>query len=108
LKGPCNPCLALNNPPDYSCAFSLNTGNGNEVSDIWQNLWNIYSSTSLAEREKKDSLVELPLFSTDNTGAKYVNVGVYDSHIGVVSTDRALVPNPPFLPNTPTNMGVNN
>ena len=39
LNGPCNPCLPLDNPPEYSCPFSLNTGNGAEVSPIWKLLW---------------------------------------------------------------------
>lgn len=39
LKGPCNPCAPLDNPPSYSCPFSLNTGNGAEVSPIWKLLW---------------------------------------------------------------------
>ena len=39
LNGPCNPCSALDNPPNYSCPFSINTGNGATVSPIWQKLW---------------------------------------------------------------------
>lgn len=39
LKEECNPCVALNSPPDYSCPFSINTGNGPQVSDIWKMLW---------------------------------------------------------------------
>lgn len=39
LNGPCNPCSPLDNPPNYSCPFSLNTGNGAEVSPIWKLLW---------------------------------------------------------------------
>jgi hypothetical protein len=39
LNGPCNPCAPLDNPPNYSCPFSLNTGNGAEVSPIWKLLW---------------------------------------------------------------------
>jgi len=39
LNGPCNPCTPLDNPPSYSCPFSLNTGNGAEVSPIWKLLW---------------------------------------------------------------------
>lgn len=39
LNGPCNPCAPLDNPPSYSCPFSLNTGNGAEVSPIWKLLW---------------------------------------------------------------------
>jgi hypothetical protein len=36
---PCNPCLGLNG--DYSCPFSLNTGDGGNPSKIWSVLWNI-------------------------------------------------------------------
>ena len=39
LNGACNPCAPLDNPPEYSCPFSLNTGNGAEVSPIWKLLW---------------------------------------------------------------------
>lgn len=39
LNGPCNPCSPLDNPPSYSCPFSLDTGNGAEVSPIWKLLW---------------------------------------------------------------------
>jgi hypothetical protein len=41
--GACNPCVALQNPADYSCPFLLNTGNGAEVSNVWQQLWGIDS-----------------------------------------------------------------
>lgn len=41
LKGVCNPCAPLNSPPDYSCPFIIDTGNGTEISDIWENLWGI-------------------------------------------------------------------
>lgn len=41
LGAECNPCVALNDPADYSCKFSLNTGNGAEVSSVWQKLWGV-------------------------------------------------------------------
>lgn len=41
LKGVCNPCNPLNSPPDYSCPFIIDVGNGTEISDIWEKLWNI-------------------------------------------------------------------
>jgi hypothetical protein len=42
LNGPCNPCGALNETPDYSCPFRLKVKNKPPfVSDVWQNLWNI-------------------------------------------------------------------
>lgn len=37
---PCNPCLALKTPADYSCQFELNTGDGYKTSPIWKMLWN--------------------------------------------------------------------
>jgi hypothetical protein len=42
LNGPCNPCGAVNENPDYSCPFSLNVDNKpSVVSGVWQNLWGI-------------------------------------------------------------------
>jgi hypothetical protein len=41
LNGECNPCVALDDPANYSCPFSLNTGNGSDVSSVWQKLWGI-------------------------------------------------------------------
>jgi len=41
LGSECNPCVALSNPADYSCPFSLNTGNGSQVSPVWQKLWGV-------------------------------------------------------------------
>ena len=41
LGSQCDPCVALNYPADYSCKFSLNTGNGAEVSSVWQKLWGV-------------------------------------------------------------------
>jgi hypothetical protein len=42
LNGPCNPCGAVNEKPDYSCPFRLNVQNKPPfVSGVWQNLWGI-------------------------------------------------------------------
>lgn len=38
-KGVCNPCAPLNSPPDYSCPFIIDTGNGTFISRIWESLW---------------------------------------------------------------------
>ena len=48
LKDACNPCVALSNPADYSCPFSLNTGNGPDVSPVWQTLWGLNASDANA------------------------------------------------------------
>jgi len=47
LNSPCNPCEALNNPPNYNCPFELNIpGAKKGVSPIWQYLWNLnYKNT---------------------------------------------------------------
>ena len=42
LNGPCNPCGALNENPDYSCPFKLKVKNQSPfISNVWQKLWNI-------------------------------------------------------------------
>lgn len=42
VNGPCNPCVAINETPDYSCPFKLNVKNKPPfISSIWQYLWNI-------------------------------------------------------------------
>lgn len=42
FNGPCNPCGALNENPDYSCPFKLNVKNKPSfISSVWQNLWAI-------------------------------------------------------------------
>jgi hypothetical protein len=47
LKSECNPCSALDDPADYSCPFSLDLGNGTEVSEVWKQLWGLNSSGSM-------------------------------------------------------------
>jgi hypothetical protein len=47
LKSECNPCSALDDPADYSCPFSLNVGDGSEVSEVWQQLWGLNSTGSV-------------------------------------------------------------
>ena len=41
VNSPCNPCGPLHDTANYSCPFSLNTGEGNTISPEWQKLWNI-------------------------------------------------------------------
>lgn len=57
LNGPCNPCGALNEKPDYSCPFRLKVKNKPPfVSGVWQNLWGI----------KDNPLESYPSFLTEN------------------------------------------
>ena len=56
INSPCEPCVSLNNPADYSCPFNLNTqptpkqitqqitqqtNKQNNVSPVWKYLWNL-------------------------------------------------------------------
>ncbi len=42
VNSPCNPCVAINETPDYSCPFKLTVKNKPPfISSIWQYLWNI-------------------------------------------------------------------
>ena len=43
VNEPCNPCGALNDPPDYSCPFTIDLSGNNqlEMSLAWQTLWGI-------------------------------------------------------------------
>uniref|UniRef100_A0A6C0B0K3 Uncharacterized protein n=1 Tax=viral metagenome TaxID=1070528 RepID=A0A6C0B0K3_9ZZZZ len=68
--GACNPCVALNDPADYSCPFLLNTGNGAEVSNVWQQLWGVDSEgqkkmnpEELTPDKKKLNKKEFPLLN---------------------------------------------
>jgi hypothetical protein len=61
LKDECNPCLALNDPPDYSCPFSLNVGDGGEVSTIWKNLWGLSGSST--SNDSNSNKKEFPLLN---------------------------------------------
>ena len=41
VKDPCNPCVALNSPGDFSCPFTLNINGDESISIPWKQLWNI-------------------------------------------------------------------
>ena len=57
LNGPCNPCGAINETPDYSCPFKLKVKNNSPfISDVWQYLWNI----------NDNPLQSLPSFLSEN------------------------------------------
>jgi len=38
INSPCDPCVALNSPPNYSCPFSLTDKN---PSPVWADLWGL-------------------------------------------------------------------
>jgi hypothetical protein len=40
INGPCNPCGALNERPNYTCAYELNVQNKPQgISNVWKYLW---------------------------------------------------------------------
>ena len=41
VKSPCNPCIALNSPGDFSCPFKLNIKGDKNISSSWKNLWGL-------------------------------------------------------------------
>jgi hypothetical protein len=41
VNGPCNPCGAINENPDYSCPFNLKLKNDRTISNVWNKLWGL-------------------------------------------------------------------
>jgi len=41
VKSPCNPCVALNSPGNFSCPFKLNVMGDSSISEPWKQLWNL-------------------------------------------------------------------
>ena len=41
IKGPCNPCVALNDVADFSCPFILNIKGDTSTSPSWATLWGL-------------------------------------------------------------------
>jgi len=71
LKTECNPCSALDDPANYSCPFSLDVGNGAEVSEVWKQLWGLNSSGSTTPgATKTDSLSPATVLSPATTSTE--------------------------------------
>lgn len=57
LNGPCNPCVAIGEKPNYSCPFQLKVKDKSPfISNVWQTLWNI----------NDNPLQSLPSFLSEN------------------------------------------
>jgi hypothetical protein len=41
VNGACNPCVAINQEPKYSCPFKLDTKDRSGISPVWSKLWNL-------------------------------------------------------------------
>ena len=82
VSQPCNPCVALNSPPNYTCPFTLDLSNNhsqgqpnnlfsNNISKVWQYLWGINtdplqsvpSSTSETNTSANANPNDFPLLS---------------------------------------------
>ena len=58
INNECNPCISLNDVPEYSCPFKIDVGNGTEVSDIWKIMWGLPLS-----EQKKIQKNQFPILS---------------------------------------------
>ena len=80
INSECNPCVALNDVPEYTCPFKLDIGTGTEVSDIWKIMWGLGQE----EKVKKN---EFPILSklrdelnkATNSGTLYLDEPSSDS-----------------------------
>ena len=41
VNNPCDPCVALNSPGDFSCPFKLNIKGNDSISKPWKSLWGL-------------------------------------------------------------------
>jgi len=41
VKNPCDPCVALNSPGDFSCPFKLNVEGDDSITNPWKSLWGL-------------------------------------------------------------------
>lgn len=61
INGPCNPCGALNQTPDYSCPFKLQVKNKPPfISRVWEYLWQV----------QDNPLVSQPSFLSENINSQ--------------------------------------
>jgi len=60
IKSPCDPCVALNSPSQYTCPFSLTSNN---PSPIWESLWGLQSSVEKVDQDTKIDNTKFPLLS---------------------------------------------
>jgi hypothetical protein len=90
ISGECNPCVALNSPPIYTCPFSLK-GNPSGISYVWNNLWGINNSEpSLVLSEMKASPKEFPLLrELKRELKKYFVVSHLDASSNPITVDAS-------------------
>lgn len=44
IKNTCDPCIAINNPSEFTCPFKLNIEGDTNTSIPWKRLWNLYTN----------------------------------------------------------------
>lgn len=67
VNSPCNPCMALNASPEYTCPFTLKTKNSQDgkISSVWQYLWNLNTdplNTPISE-DRYSNINQYPLLN---------------------------------------------
>jgi len=92
LGQPCNPCVASKSSPDYTCPFTLNTGNGYEVSPIWQMLWGVTPETVITSTttttKSSDTTNSFPILSQlKNEISQLDFISEIKANTGVSSSD---------------------
>jgi len=69
LKEPCNPCLALNDPANYSCPFKLDIKDTDKgISSVWSYLWR--TKGNITDPELKPLTIS-PDTNNDNSNTSF-------------------------------------
>jgi hypothetical protein len=67
IKEKCDPCIALNNPPSYTCPFNLEVKDRpSGVNPIWQYLWGLNPDPLKSEPSLFESNIDTPNSKTEN------------------------------------------
>jgi hypothetical protein len=90
LGAPCDPCVALKTSPEYTCPFALNTGNGYDVSPIWQMLWNVtpetVKNTTTKNSEKSNSFPVLSQLKNEINKLDFISKTVVNTGVSSNTT----------------------
>ena len=90
LGAPCDPCVALKTSPEYTCPFALNTGNGYDVSPIWQMLWNVtpetVKNTTTKNSEKSNSFPVLSQLKNEINKLDFITKTVVNTGVSSNTT----------------------
>ena len=115
VSQPCNPCVALNSPPNYTCPFTLDLSNNNSqgqpnnlfsnnISKVWQYLWGI-NTDPLQSVPSSTSETNTPANPNDFPLLSQIQVELN----GLFTTQTQTTPvetQPPEEPTTTTSMSA--